>query len=58
MVGIGAEVGIWIVLGTSDRLRLSGEKIELEPPYLNFAGCICSPGDNVEGVPYSSASFV
>lgn len=58
MVGIGAEVGIWIVLGTSDRLRLSGEKIELEPPCLNFAGCICSSGDNVEGVPYSSASFV
>lgn len=34
MVGIGAEAGIWILLVTSDRFRLSGRKTQLEPPWL------------------------
>lgn len=43
MVGTGAEVGLWILLGASDKLRLLGRKMELVLPRLKLAGCTCSP---------------
>lgn len=58
MVGSGAEAGIWISLVTSDRLRLSGRKTELEPSCLNLLAVPAPQGDIEEGVRYAPASFV